>query len=325
MVDRRDREWQRSIDPRSKSATRRDERALLLASRQHQLLTASQLRSLGFSAGAVEHRLAAGRWFAVHSGVHSLSPPPLSDDARVMAAVLACGPGSVASDIACAWLFTLVPAAPTVIDVTNPRGAGRSRAGIRVHRRQLGPHDATTRRGIPCCTPTRLIADAAATLPVLQLEKMLLDASSRGWIDARRLHELASEPGRRGSRRLQAVLGIEIPKIRSSAEIAFLRICRSIDFEAPRVNEAIRVAGRRFEVDFHWPGLQLVVEIDGYAFHGARSRANADRDREQVLAMAGWFVHRFTRDQIVGARDEVAERLLRLLVTRQRSLAAIHR
>jgi hypothetical protein len=251
MVDRSDHEWQRSTGPRWKSATRRDDRALELASRQNQLLTMPQLRSLAFSDGAVEHRLAAGRWFAVHSGVYSLSPPPLSDDARVMAAVLACGPDSFASDVACAWLFALVPAAPTTIDVTNRNGAGRSRPGIRVHRRQLGPRDTTVRRGIPCCTPTRLVADSAATVPAPQLEQMLLVASSRGWIDVERIHELASEPGRRGSPCLRAVLGVEVATVRSPAEIAFLRICRSVDCELPRVNEVIRVAGRRFEVDFH--------------------------------------------------------------------------
>jgi hypothetical protein len=310
---------------RSKSATRRDERAIAVASRQHHLLTSRQLRTLGFSPGAVEHRLAARRWLAVHSGVYSISPPPLSDEARVMAAVLACGPDSFACDIACAWLFALARAAPTLIDVTNRDGAGRSRPGIRVHRRRLGPRDTTSRRGIPCCTPTRLVADSAATLPVPRLEQMLLEASSRGWIDVGRLHELAGEPGRRGSRRLRTVLGLEVVTIRSPVEIAFRRICRSIGSDPPRVNEVIRVAERRFEADFHWPDLRLVVEVDGYAFHGARSRANADRDRDQVLAMAGWVVHRFTRDQIVGARREVARRLQRLLQARRDSLAAIHR
>ena len=260
----------------------------------------------------------------MHSGVYSLSPPPLSDDARVMAAVLACGPGSFASDTACAWLFALVAAAPAPIDVTNGGGAGTSRAGIRVHRRRLESSDTTARRGIPCCTPTRLVADSAATLQAPQLEQMLLVASSRGWIDQGRLHELANEAGRRGSRRLRTVLGLDVVTIRSPVEIAFRRVCRSIG-ESPRVNEPIQVAGRRFEADFHWPELRLVVETDGYAFHGSRSRANADRDRDQILAMAGWVVHRFTRDQIVNATDEVARRLWRLLEARRDSLAAIHR
>ena len=69
------------------------------------------------------------------------------------------------------------------------------------------------------------------------------------------------------------------------------------------------VEGGSLEVDLCWPDLRLIVEVDGYRFHGGRERANSDRDREQRLAIAGWQVVRFTRDQIAADPAKCARRL----------------
>jgi hypothetical protein len=319
-------EWRESTDSRWRSATDRDRRVLAVARTQHQLATSGQLREIGFSPGAIAHRINAGRWFAVHSGVYSLSPPPLTADARLMAAVLACGGGSAVSDFAAAWLLGFWNSLPPLLDVTNGSGRGRGRAGICVHRRRLAPLDLTRRRGIPTVTATRTVADLAARLRAGGLEQAVMIASSRRLIDERRLRELAADRSRRGSRLLRAVLGIEVPFVRSQIEAAFMQICTGVGVDPPLVNRSIVVSGRRFEPDFQWPALRLIVEVDGYAFHGGRTQANADRDREQLLALAGWLVHRFTRDQIVSDPREVGRRVLALYRRRRRrSVAEIHR
>jgi hypothetical protein len=317
-------EWPISSDSRWKSAGDRDRRVLALARSQQQLVTNAQLLEAGFSAGAIRHRILAKRWFPVRAGVYSLAPPPLPADARLMGAVLACGAGTAVSDLASAWLFGLIDTFPRIIDVTNASGRGRGRPGLRIHRRQIEPVDVTSRRGIPALTAARTIADLAATLPPRNLEQMLLLAGSRRLLDEGRLRELASSGGRRGSPALREALGLEVPFVRSPVEATFVGVCKDIGTDAPLVNRTIEVAGRRFEVDFHWPDLRLIVEIDGYAFHGGRSRANSDRDRDQVLSMAGWLIVRFTRDQVVGDPAEVGRRLLGLY-RRQKSLADTHR
>jgi very-short-patch-repair endonuclease len=68
-----------------------------------------------------------------------------------------------------------------------------------------------------------------------------------------------------------------------------------------------------FTVDAHWPGTTLVVEIDGYRFHRMPSVFEADRDRDQVLAVAGYTVSRFTKRQLERPRAESAQRLRALL------------
>lgn len=59
----------------------------------------------------------------------------------------------------------------------------------------------------------------------------------------------------------------------------------------------MRVAGH--EVDLFWADERLVVEIDGYAFHGSRAAFERDRRRDADLVAAGCAVIRITWRQAV--------------------------
>src|SRR5687767_14217807 len=65
-----------------------DVRLLELAGRQHRCVAHRQLRALGYSRRAIEHRVEAGRLVAVFDGVYVVAP--LGDDRRTrwMAATL---------------------------------------------------------------------------------------------------------------------------------------------------------------------------------------------------------------------------------------------
>jgi very-short-patch-repair endonuclease len=56
------------------------------------------------------------------------------------------------------------------------------------------------------------------------------------------------------------------------------------------------VAG--LEVDFHWPRRRLVVEVDGFAFHSTRMAFERDRERDAILAAAGFRSLRFSHRQV---------------------------
>lgn len=43
-----------------------------------------------------------------------------------------------------------------------------------------------------------------------------------------------------------------------------------------------------------WLEYKLVVEVDGYQFHGHRSAFERDRKKDQILIAAGYRVIRFT-------------------------------
>jgi very-short-patch-repair endonuclease len=65
----------------------------------------------------------------------------------------------------------------------------------------------------------------------------------------------------------------------------------------PLQNHPIAVPGepRPLVVDFAWPDARLVVELDSQRFHGDWASAVRDRERDQLLALAGWESHRFVR------------------------------
>ena len=66
----------------------------------------------------------------------------------------------------------------------------------------------------------------------------------------------------------------------------------------------------------------MVVEADSQRFHGDWERAEADRERDQLLALAGWLSHRFVRSRLVEERDGSAERLRQLAQARMAELGA---
>lgn len=62
----------------------------------------------------------------------------------------------------------------------------------------------------------------------------------------------------------------------------------------------------RLEVDFVWRPQRLVVEIDGFAYHGSRPAFEKDHRRDARLVVAGYRVLRFTWRQIVDEVERVA-------------------
>lgn len=288
----------------------------LLAARQRQLVTVEQARRAGVPAASLRSRAAAGRLHRIHRGVYSFAPPPFGRRQLWLAAVLACGPGALLSDLPAAALFAIAEPSGSRPHVTVPADRGRRRPGISAHRRVVEPADRFVRDGIPCTSQARTIVDLASSLPAAALERILIRADSLRILNRRRLDELCRKrAGRPGMAVLGALLAPEPARVRSEAEARFLTLCRRAGIAAPAVNRRIEAAGRTFEADFAWPARRIVVEIDGYGFHGGRSRANGDRDREQLLAIAGWRVHRFTADQVRGCPGETVRRLRLLLGT----------
>jgi very-short-patch-repair endonuclease len=169
----------------------------------------------------------------------------------------------------------------------------------RVHRSTtLEPTETTTVHAIPITTPIRTIIDVSATLKGRPLEHVLDLAEQRRLVDFAELRRrLADHAGRPGSPSLQAVLSLYTAGstvTRSEMEERFLALCDSYGLRRPEANT--RIEG--VEVDFAWRDARLVVEVDGYAYHRAPSAFETDRERDVILAVAGWQVLRFTWTQL---------------------------
>jgi hypothetical protein len=268
-----------------------DRQIAALAGRQHGIVTRLQLLRLGLSDSAISRSARSGRLHRLYRGVYAVGHTVLTREGRWMAATLATG--GVVSHATAAAAWDLRTTGAGAIHVTVPGTAGRLRhKGIRLHRsRTLEPHDVTTRRGIPITTPVRTVIDLAATLDGRPLEYVLDLAEQRGLVD---FAELARRPKPRS---LQAVLSLYTAGTfvtRSEMENRFIALCDAHGIPRPRVNS--HVEGE--EVDFVWRDERLVVEVDGYRYHRSPSKFETDRERDVMLAVAGWQVLRFTWTQL---------------------------
>lgn len=68
-----------------------------------------------------------------------------------------------------------------------------------------------------------------------------------------------------------------------------------------------------FLVDFLWPESRLIVEVDGYEFHGGRASFEADWARDAGLAVQGYRVLWFTYRHVTGEPARVAATIRRVL------------
>ena len=192
-------DWQKTSTGSSFSANRGlDARIADLATRQKQLIRLEQLVALGLSRSAVRSRVDAGRLHRVHAGVLATHSKPYTRQQLWLAAVYACGAGSVLSDLPAAGIHGIFETPPLIAHVSNRTGRGRSRSGIVVHRRAIASQDITTRHGIPCTTPARTILDCSRFLDFDATEDLLMAADSKLHPEAEAVQGLRS---RRRSRR----------------------------------------------------------------------------------------------------------------------------
>jgi hypothetical protein len=267
----------------------------------------AQLRSLGFRESTVRGRVKSGRLHVtLFKGVLSPTPPPLDRLQTIKAAALACGPSSLPSHWSAAEVLGIAEPGLLPVHITNPTGNGRGREHIAVHRSTVLPCDTGGRDGILCTSAARTIVDLAAMAAEEEVERVLISADSLRILNRARFAELVEEArGRRGARTLQSIVAGEPARVRSDREVDMLLVCRLAGLPEPVVNGIVE----SFEVDYHWPELGLVLELDSWRFHGGRERMNADRERDQRLTLAGWLVVRFTRDQLVADPATCARRL----------------
>jgi very-short-patch-repair endonuclease len=266
-----------------------------LARGQQGVVTTRQLEAAGLGRHAVAHRVANGRLIRMHRGVYQVGPIA-GPYGLEMAAVLATGGALSHHTAAGLWGFR----APHDGDphVTVQGRDARSRAGLRVHR--SASLNAAVHNGLPLTTPAKTLHDLAPLITQGELDRAVEEAVIRGLAKP---EELTTRPALRRAT-------IEEPQItKSEAERRLRSLIRAARLPRPHTN--IRVAG--WEVDAFWPANNLVVEVDGFAYHGNRAAFERDRRKDAALVTAGYRVIRITWRQIVYEAHAVVALLARLL------------
>jgi very-short-patch-repair endonuclease len=277
------------------------------AREQDWVISGEQLRALGFSPEAIQHRLDTGRLHRLWRDVFSVGRPQVTDSGRWIAATLACGEGAALSHESAGASCGMCRGGTRPVHVSVPPDRRVRLDGIKPHRRDPMP-PTTTIDGIRMTIPLFTIVDLAAHLDEEPLTKALNDADRLGLVDPDELFSVVeSLKNRRGIRKLRSLLG-DYTRTDSNLERRLLDLARQAGL--PRPQTQADVHGQR--VDFYWPELKLVVETDGLTYHRTAAQQAVDRKRDQILTAAGLRCVRFPNAQVRDESAEVIEILRRL-------------
>jgi very-short-patch-repair endonuclease len=289
------------------------------AERQHGVLSRTQAIEAGMHASAVERRLRTRQWESVDYGVYRVAGTPPSWRQRLMAACLA-GP-AVASHRSAAALWGFVDCGEDVVEVTALRHRRRHSGDIVWHEsRHLDPADITETEGIPITRPLRTVLDLGVVCVADRIEELIDDGLRRGWFSttaiSRRWEQLGGEL-RPGGRVVQAVLERKAAGARpvgSILETRFRQLLHRAGLPEPASQYEVRVGGELVaRVDFAFPELGIVIEVDGEERHTGRSPRKHDARRERRLVALGFRVLRFHWDDVHKAPTGVAREIAALI------------
>jgi very-short-patch-repair endonuclease len=289
-----------------------------LAESQHGVVARRQLLKLDMSAERITSWVRNGRLVRLRWAIYALGDSVLTQHGRWMAAVLACGDGALLSHRSAAALWGLKPpGGPFIETTTNVSGVRARRDGLRLHRSKIvAPRFATMHEGVPVTSVAWTLLDLASVVGAPQLRRAVEAAEQRELFDLNEIHAaLAAAPGRRGSRKLLALLDDlkdhGITRTRSEVEALLLQLCIDHGFPRPEVNRYDN--GR--EVDFRWPRHHLIVEVDGWQFHRSRRAFVTDRARDRAALASGWRVARFPATEVISESGRVAAEIHALLTS----------
>jgi hypothetical protein len=285
-----------------------------LATGQHGVVSARQLRALGFSENLITVEAKRGRLRRVHRGVYAVGHEALTWEGHCMAAVLA-NARTVASHWTAAWLWELLRTEPSGRFHLTAARERRRRPEFKLHAGALHKEDMTRVGGIPVTSLERTVLDLAALKPG-RTPGDLKRCEELGRFDLRRFEALlARSAGHHGRAALADAVSLHQPDptvTRSGLERRFRGLVREAGLPAPTMNYV--VAG--YELDCWWEEARLAVELDTYGTHGSRLSFEEDRKRQRKLGLLGIRMERVTDRQLDSEADEVLLAIARLLGAR---------
>jgi very-short-patch-repair endonuclease len=288
-----------------------DESIGRLAGGQRGYVTRAQLLELGLGKDAITYRIKTARLITVYTGVYAVGHAPVAAVDRAYAAVLTCGTGALLGFGSAASLWGIldrwwVPF--EVIAETDHR-----RPGIRIHRVTLTRKDVRRHLGILVTNPARTILDVAPRLTDKALTRAVNELRIARRLKLELLADLVARyPRHPGASRVRPLIETRRGPTRSELEDVFAVFATR--FDLPPFEFNARVAG--YEVDVLFPKQRVIVELDGYEFHGTRQAFEKDRERDAATLAAAFVTVRITWERLTQAPEKEAARLHAILAGR---------
>lgn len=286
-----------------------------LAENQYGIFSRKQLIEAGLPDSSIRDLLKKGIIERDMRGIYKLLGSQTSWHQRALAATLYCEPHGRLSHESVLVLFGLLPESnDTKWRKRRPHGT-RNFIHVTSHRPQqfnenIFFHRSTllteidlhsTYKGIAHVSVERAFTDCAQQLSIIEFDYALDQAFGKRLLTPTSLRDyllhIRSAPGREKKKVanvLQPYLNTYPSK--SSESILEKRVERTVRSICPNFVKQYTVVifGKRYRLDLAYPEKKLVVEIDGFAHHHARTRFDSDRVRQNDLIAAGWTMIRIT-------------------------------
>ncbi len=191
-------------------------------------------------------------------------------------------------------LLGVIPRWPGPVEIALVGRRADSRPGIRAYAiANLPDVDRAACDGIPIVSPEIALLEFASVAVGDELEAAIAEAYSRRLVTERQLRDvLERHPHRAGTAALRAELDRTGGPLwtASKAERVMKALLRKAKLPMPQTG--VWVAG--YPADFLWPQYRLIVEVDGYQYHGHRYAFERDHKRDQAHKSALHEIIRFT-------------------------------
>jgi very-short-patch-repair endonuclease len=141
--------------------------------------------------------------------------------------------------------------------------------------------------------------------------------SAGGWLSGRVLDRLyerhRGRPGMKAFKVVTAAINPQTRRTRSELEDDFFALCRRYGLPTPISNTEIEGV----EVDMHFSGTRLIVELDCYDYHRTPYEFDSDRRRDAYLKTKGYEILRVSDEWFNSDPGGVAATVAQLLAAKR--------
>jgi len=264
---------------------------------------------------AVDRALSSGAIVVLTRGRYAL---PVADEALVAAHLLTGTVSHSSAALRHGWAVLTVPDRP---DVTVPKDR-KLPSGVSA---QLHWADLTTddvRDG--CTTADRTLRDCLRSLEFVAA-LAVADSALRSGFTPQALAALARDARGPGSAQIRQVASAASPLADNPFESALRGISMSVPGLRLRPQVSIREPEFLGRPDLVDERLGIVVEADSFAWHGGRKALRRDARRYNRFVVHGWLVLRFSWEDVMFEREQVATTLAAAVAERTKGLCACGR
>jgi hypothetical protein len=268
-----------------------------LANRHKGLVVREHALAEGISEPTLDNRVRAGILIPLYEGIYRHAAVPFTQELRDLAAVLACGPGSVLSHRSAAARHRFPNVRRGRPEVTTPNTDLPRHDPITRHRtNRLPACEVTTRDGIPITTKGRTAMDFCAVTPLWISQEVIVEAVITKLLDPTEVFAVLDRSGGRGCRgcadlRVIACGFDDLEKLESMLE---LDVARALDRSSlptfVRQHEMTCADGRHVRLDFAIPDIRFAIEANGKRWHDTPARKKRTRERLASIEGSAWEV-----------------------------------